>query len=305
MTGLVRLGNSAAAIEAFLGAIRLETGTPSADRRAGHVVAHVRRPHDGDRYAEAGLKDLIALAERRREKPPLFVSYFTADTPYEALAERLRLSLDRFGLPHRIEAIPSRGSWVANTGLKAAFIERVWQESDGPICWVDADAEILRTPYFVFDNPFDFSAVQRHGWYVMSGLIYLNKTEGAGAIVHRWNELCRANPHVWDQVLLTLAWFQTARERDLSTLWMNDGIFRFPRPWLRDLRDRVLYYPRQKKMRPFIDQKQASRSLKAFVDGSKKRENERGSDDLSEGFMTALKVYDFSFDARIETIFRA
>lgn len=274
------------------------------DKGTRHELAYLRDPGGIDRSCSADLHSLIALMEKPRRTPPLFVSYFTENTPYEALADRLRASLDRLGLAHRIQGIPSSGSWVANTGLKSGFIEKAWRESDGPICWVDADAEFLRRPEFTFDNPFDMAVVRRHGWYDMSGFVYLNKTEAAGRIVSTWAALCRDNPHVWDQVLLTLAWFTVAKDNRVSSLFLSDGIFRFPRPWLRDLRDRLFYYPRARKMRPFIDQKQASRTLKSFIDGKAKRQNERGSDDLSDAFMTALKQHDFSFDARIETIFK-
>ena len=289
----------------YLGELRLERwrAANAALPRGHHEIAHVRRPGGEDLSCVANLRSLIGLMERHRQTPPLFVSYYTANTPYEALADRLRASLDRLGLPHRIEAIESLGTWVANTGLKSAFIKRAWEESDGPICWVDADAEILRRPEFVFDNPFDFAVVRRHGWYDISSFVYLNKTEAAGRIVAEWTDLCRANPHVWDQVLLTLAWFNVAKDTEVASIWLNDGIFRFPRPWLRDLRDRLFYYPQKKKMRPFIDQKQASRTLKAFVDGSKKPSSERGSSDLSDAFKSALINYDFSFEASAETIF--
>lgn len=290
----------------YLGELQLEkwSGTSDVPPRGFHEIVHVRRPGGTDSTCVASLKPLIRMMERHRDNPPLFVSYYTSNTPYEALADRLRRSLDQLGLPHRIEPIESLGTWVANTGLKSAFIKRAWEESDGPICWVDADAEVLRRPDFVFDNPFDIAVVRRHGWYDISSFVYLNKTEAAGKIVSEWTELCRQNPHVWDQVLLTLAWFNVAKDSEVASMWLNDGIFRFPRPWLRDLRDRMFYYPRQKKIRPFIDQKQASRTLKAFVDGSTKSRNERGSDDLSEAFMAALKHYDFSFGASVETIFR-
>lgn len=73
-------------------------------------------------------------------------------------------------------------------------------------------------------------------------------------------------------------------------LWLNDGIFRFPRPWLRNLRDRLLYYPSKRKVRLFIDQKQASRRLKAFIDGAGKREGELGSDDYVSGLAVVQPV---------------
>ncbi|MUO80025.1 hypothetical protein GOZ78_22870 [Agrobacterium vitis] len=299
-------------IEDFLGAISLH---PVGQAKSGpgkmHGLAHIRRPQPEDLSvvdlsAVADLRSMIDLFEtpRNSARSPLFVSYYTANTPYEALADRLKASLDRLGLAHRIEPISSLGSWVANTGLKSAFIERVWLESDRPICWVDADAELLRMPWFVHDNPFDIAVVRRHGWYDISSFVYLNKTEATGRLVRHWAELCRQNPHVWDQVLLTLAWYDVTRDHQMKSLFLPDGVFRFPRPVLRDLRDRLFYYPRKKKMRPFVDQKQASRTLKSFVDKAAKRENELGSNDLSAQFMAALSAHDFTGAFTASSIFK-
>lgn len=292
------------ACKAFLGrdGIRWQ-GVAKQIAPGGRVIAHLRDPLGGDQVAISDLAREIALIEAPRKTPPLFISYYTTDTPYEALADQLRRSLDRFGLPHRIEPIESRGSWVANTGLKSRFISEVWHSHDGPVCWIDADAEILRPPGIVFGNPFDFAVVRRHGWYDLAGFVYLGKTEAAGALVRDWAALCAQNPHVWDQVLLTLAWYRMAGKMAMSSLWLNDGIFRFPRPWIRDLRDRLFYYPRGKKIRPLIDQKQASRQLKSFVDASKRNENERGSDDISQAFRDALQRYRFGLDLSVDALF--
>lgn len=267
-------------------------------------VAYLRGLN-GDQVARGALKDIAELVDRPRDLQlaPLFVSYYTPATPYEALAHQLRRSLDRFGLEHRIEPIPSQGSWVANTGLKSTFIERAWRESDRPICWVDADAELLRPPQFLYGNPFDFAVVRRHGWYLMSGVVYLGKGAATKQLLSRWGELCHQYPYVWDQVLLTLAWYEIAQSQLINTMYLPDGIFRFPRPFLRDLRDRIFYYPLGKKIRPFFDQKQASRAHKKFMDSSVRLHDERGSDDLSAAFKKALVSYNFDAYFDIDNIF--
>ena len=230
------------------------------------------------------------------------MSCYTENTPYEALASELRTSLDRFGLPHRIEPVQSRGSWVANTGLKAEVIMQAWRESEGPICWIDADAELLRKPYVVFDNPFDIAMVRRNGWHDMSGFVYVGKSVAAGSLIACWTKLCRDNPDISDQVLLTLAWYRVAGHAAMSSLWLHEGIFRFPRPRIRDWRDRLIYYPLKRKVRPFMNQKQASRQLKAFVNASKESDREYSSGDVNIGFRVALQHFAFTFDARPETI---
>ncbi len=279
------------------------SGTAQHDSRDNRAFALLRDPNGEDATAHANLKSEISFLETPRGTPPLFVSYYTENTPYEALANRLRASLDRLNLPHRIEAVPSQGSWVANTGLKSAFIERCWAETDSPICWIDADAEILRTPHFVFDSPFDFGIVRRKGWYDISSFVYFGKAPVVGEMIQNWAQMCRDNTNIWDQALLTLAWYKTAQTGQISNLWMNDGIFRFPRPFVRDLRDRIFYYPYNTKIRPFVDQKQASNDLKAFVDTSKRKDNELGSDDICPTFQRALSTGSFELPATVDSMF--
>ena len=268
----------------------------------GRIIAHLRRPGAGDLACTADLRGEIALYETAQGEAPLFVSYYTTDTPYEGLAADLRASLDRHGLPHRIEPVASRGSWVANTGLKARVIQAAWQESGRPVCWIDADAAILRPPAFLMGNPFDVAFVRRGGWEDISYLIYLNTAPAVGRLLAEWVRLCDEYPHVWDQVLFSLAWFRTARDTGLASQWLNSGISRTPRPWIRDLRDRIFFYPSGRKIRPFIDQKQASRKLKAYVNASARRKDEIGTDDLSAGYRAALAGYDFGFDPRLDAV---
>lgn len=268
----------------------------------GRIIAHLRRPGGVDLACSTDIRGEAALYETAQGEPPVFVSYYTADTPYEALADDLRASLDRHGLPYRIEPVASRGSWVANTGLKARVIETAWHESDRPICWIDADEAILRPPTFLMGNPFDVAFVRRDGWEDISYLVYLNKTPAAGRLLAEWVRLCSQHPNVWDQVLLSLAWFRIARDTAMTSQWLNSGVSRTPRPRLRDLRDRIFYYPSRRKIRPFIDQKQASRTLKAHVNASTRPRDEIGTDDLGAGYRAALAGYDFSFDPRLDAI---
>lgn len=110
----------------------------------------------------------------------------------------------------------------------------------------------------------------------------------------RWQKLCAENTNVWDQALLTLAWFQTVQKHDFSTQFLPNGIIRFPRPKIRDWRDLVFFYPWKRKIRPFIYQKQASRKLKAYISESPEIIREIGSDDIQPNFRDALKRFDFS-----------
>ena len=71
-----------------------------------------------------------------------FVSFATPK--YHLEAASLVQSLSVLGLSYHVAMLPDAGSWVANCGRKAAFMLSVW---DGePMCWVDADARVLRQP---------------------------------------------------------------------------------------------------------------------------------------------------------------
>ncbi len=263
------------------------------------IVAHNRDPSQGDIFALGALVEEINFLETPHIKSPLFVSYFTENTPYEQYANDLSKSLSRLKLPQRIIALKSSGSWVANTCLKSEIILKTWNESNTAICWVDADAEIIRIPHFVYDNPFDIAIVRRNGYLDISSFIYLGKSDVVFKLISRWVDLCRSNQNVWDQVLFTLAWYQIAQNNTISSLWLNDGIFRFPRSRLRDIRDEILYYPFNNKIRPFVNQKQASRQTKLTMECP----IEYSSFDINSDFKVALKSYDFKFNADINSIF--
>lgn len=246
---------------------------------------------------------------RRRRTPPKFISYYTVDTPYEDMAEELADSLRALDLPHEFEGLASQGSWVANTCMKSGCVTRFWHASEGPICWVDADSTVARAPWFLYDNPFDFAIVKRYGWRFMSGVIFLNKTEAAEAILAEWTSLCEQYPYIWDQALLSFAWYTVARKRPVNTLWLPVDIFDIPpqgdgssfkvkmkafRQWIR----RAHRPPLPK----IFMQKQASRTQKKSANNDEKR-FEISSDEISQDFRDALLRGDLSRDFTIREVF--
>ena len=229
---------------------------------------------------------------------PTFISYYTPDSVYEEFAEQLRTSLRKFDLPSEIQPRKSRGSWVENTCIKPEFIAEVWHSTSDPICWIDADSEVLRSPTFLFDRAADIAFVRRHGWYDMSGTVYFGKSQVSEDIIAEWVRLARAAPKIWDQALLTLAWYRIVRKNNCFTQFLPGTIFRFPRPWIRDVRDSLLYYPFGRKMRPIFDQKQASRQTKTVTENV-----ELGNDDIAENFRQDLVSFKFSNDYSLENAF--
>lgn len=136
---------------------------------------------------------------------PIYVSFFTP--AYAAEAAGLVESLNAFGLPHDVRALPSRGSWVGNCGMKAAFLREMRAEHPGrPLVWLDADARV-RQPPVLFDtlDGYDFAAHWRHGEELLSGTMYWGDTEAAGDLLRAWEQECAFFPGVWDQRTLAVA----------------------------------------------------------------------------------------------------
>jgi len=78
----------------------------------------------------------------------LIVSCYTPS--YAAVVQPLQQSLKDLGLSAHLETVCDRGSWLANTWIKPRFLLDVL---DGltylqgeSICWVDADARVLKPP---------------------------------------------------------------------------------------------------------------------------------------------------------------
>lgn len=268
------------------------------------VTGFIRQPDGTDQRQTMTRRDQYAALNGHGPMggqggpPPLYVSYFTPGSAYETLARQLRQSLDAHALPYRIEPRPSRGSWVANTCIKPEFIAEIWSGAQRPVCWIDADAAVLRPPGFLNGCIADFAFVRRHGWYDISSLVYFGTAPVCGEVLAEWVRLAQSAPHVWDQALLTLAWHRVLGSSPAYTWFLPDSIFRFPRPHIRDLRDRLLYYPTGRKLRPFFDQKQASRSQKR-ADGAR----ETPSDAVSPLFRDHLQSFDFSQSFSVRTAF--
>lgn len=170
-------------------------------------------------------------------KHPLVISYFTEKTLYEDHATRLKESLDRLGLRYHIEGRPDRGSWIENCSRKASFIRECRAKFAEPVLWLDADAILLRPIHELKSCAADFAAVRRDGWSFMGGQIFFNIGPGADLLLNNWCEYCHKFPHVWDQVSLGYAWWDTALQSSLVVQWLDETIYdkayrSFPKKYL-------------------------------------------------------------------------
>lgn len=186
---------------------------------------------------------------------PLVASCFTVDTPYQDEARGLAASCDRLGVTHDIRPIVSRGTWEANCALKATFLRDLWHERREPLLWVDADARLHRAPDLLRGVAADFAVHKVDGWQFASGTLFFNQTPLAGVLLDTWERLCRQQPHIFDQVLLDVAWEEVMRQFPLTTAWLPPGY--------------TLIYDRPEALAgrdaPVIVHHQASRALKRVV----------------------------------------
>jgi hypothetical protein len=135
---------------------------------------------------------------------PLFVAYYTLDTPYADEAAGLIETLEAFALEHDVRGIPNRGSWQANTSAKAAFIAQMLREREGrPLVYVDVDARIRAEPVlFERLRHVDFAAHWMRGHELLSGTLYFGPGPAAHRLVAEWEKECAAFPTTFDQLCL-------------------------------------------------------------------------------------------------------
>lgn len=159
-------------------------------------------------------------------KPFKIVSFYTVDTQYEEHAQRLKATLDSQGLAYHLEPVNTMGSWADNCAYKARFIYRMWQESDSPIVWLDADATVESYPVLFGVVDADFGMHKWNwdpaapGWEFCSGTLYFGKSERAEQLLQQWILRCDADPSTWDQVHLASAWCDVSASQPLRTVWL-------------------------------------------------------------------------------------
>lgn len=154
-----------------------------------------------------------------------FIGYYTVGgkdgDPYKAEADELRASLNQHNLPHDIRPYPSKGSWQANTQLKAQVVKDFLNDYPGqPLVYLDVDAKVLQRPVLLFDLHCDIAAAKHGGHELLSGTVYFGGSPACREVVDRWIAFCQKYPtrmpggllphfpkedHAWDQRMLDLA----------------------------------------------------------------------------------------------------
>lgn len=150
------------------------------------------------------------------------VSFYTPQYREVMDAHLLRSLHLRIGMPglhtnYRVEARPSRGSWVANCAIKPEYLRERFADHDSPMLWIDADAEIgVRTDLSPLDQlaaQYDVAVLrttpdQRRRWPLvnsacLSGTILFRRDRQAVAdLLDAWVAAQRSAPLDLDQDVL-------------------------------------------------------------------------------------------------------
>lgn len=128
----------------------------------------------------------------------IYISYATLDTPYKSVIEKYLLpSLQRFNLSYDIVYPENRGSWQANTRIKAEIIKEMLLKHKCPVVSLDADATIHSYPA-LFDTLQDYDlgihyldkeafwGKGKTGIEALSGTLYLNYNERVLKLIDEW-----------------------------------------------------------------------------------------------------------------------
>lgn len=128
----------------------------------------------------------------------MLVCCFHTGGPYAVEAERLRASLQRLGLEYRIDEVPSRGSWDRNILITPEYIRDVMRETDGPVLYVDADAEFHSGPEF--EGGYDLAVHYLNGHELLDGTMWVANNAVSRDVVDQWCNEVRVGE--WEQVTL-------------------------------------------------------------------------------------------------------
>ncbi len=148
-------------------------------------------------------------------KPPLVISFFTKNTPYEQEAEKFITACKNYGIEHEVEGIESKGAWDRNCAMKPRFIINKLKEKKRSVLWVDIDGRFHKKL-----DPYDWTKADislriRQGLNrgnsnkVCSATLYCSFCKEVIDLLEDWDFLCqdylvRANRNieVWDQIVL-------------------------------------------------------------------------------------------------------
>ena len=183
----------------------------------------------------------------------IVVAYYTENTGYADEVKNLVSSLNRFKLPMDIVAVPSLGSWQANTQYKAYFIKQMLiKHFPKDILYLDADARVQQYPGLFDTVDFDVGVIYQAQIELISSTLYFANKAKVMELVDRWIKCCLLDTKTWDQRLLQYVLEEESQDLNLK-------IQHLPQTYCQ-------IYDFAKDEEPVIEQFQASRRLKKTID---------------------------------------
>lgn len=149
---------------------------------------------------------------------PKIISFYTNDWIYPQHAQRLARECDALGLAHRIECLPSTGSYLGNTCMKSTYVLECLRTESGPLLWIDVDGSILGLPHELGDLPdADIAARRRRAvnefgytWHV--GTLWFSGNPASRDFAQAWSE----HPTGTDENKFDAAW---KSQRETLRIW--------------------------------------------------------------------------------------
>lgn len=242
-------------------------------------------------------------------KKPTVIGFYTINTPYEEEIKGMEKSLRFFGFDVMTTGVPSRNTWSENCYFKPTFIRQMMEANpDKQLIWADADARMRRYPIELFDflkdnktfsvaTPFvDWRRVNpamvRGRNDVLpecsSAFIVINNTVEAYDVICKWETLCKETMEKFNSGKLR-AKDVPVDDRLLEQIYY--GKMKFRKNWVKlPVAYSQIFDLAKNAGIPVVEQMQASRRNKKFINEIMPRENVAYTEDE---FLTAKIAEDY------------
>jgi len=125
---------------------------------------------------------------------PIYVGFYTKNTPYEEEAKKMSDSLGRFNLSCHLYPIDSKRSWLKNAMYKPQIILQAWKDFNQPIVYLDADSRVENYPSLFEDclikEDFAVHVRSRNGISFFTCTLFFNRTKNALSLIENWAARC-------------------------------------------------------------------------------------------------------------------
>jgi len=130
------------------------------------------------------------------------IGYYTKDEIYEPAADKLRASLDKFGIKYDIVGYATLGTWAEATAFKPTFIyDMLLKYPHETLVYMDADAAVIREPVQFYNHHYGLAAHYKDGRELLSGTLLFGYVDRDAILklVRAWIAEQTRNPMRWDQ----------------------------------------------------------------------------------------------------------